>query len=83
MKFPKVLNLNAFNSAEGACLFDKDKEEESEGFPEEIPIKCDDSSTTDSGSALDDESCQDQDQVDKNESFSALVQITLVAYEFN
>ncbi|KAI5729491.1 hypothetical protein M8J76_003096 [Diaphorina citri] len=62
VKFPKVLNLNAFNAAEGACLFDKDKEEESEGFPEEIPIKCDDSSTTDSGSALDDESCQDQDQ---------------------
>lgn len=36
------------------------KEEGSEGFPEEIAgssSKCDDSSTTDSGSAIDDESC--------------------------
>lgn len=36
------------------------KEEGSEGFPEEIAgssSKCDDSSTTDSGSAIDDEAC--------------------------
>uniref|UniRef100_A0A8D8T3H7 Ubiquitin carboxyl-terminal hydrolase 47 n=1 Tax=Cacopsylla melanoneura TaxID=428564 RepID=A0A8D8T3H7_9HEMI len=59
VKFPRVLNLNSFYAAEP--VFEKEKEEESEGFPEEIPIKCDDSSTTDSGSALDDESCQDQD----------------------
>lgn len=49
--FPEILDLNSF--------IPQEKEEGSEGFPEELTTgKCDDSSTTDSGSALDDESCQ-------------------------
>lgn len=62
--FPRTLNLNSFNASEGSLVFEKEKEEESEGFPEEIPAKCDDSSTTDSGSALEDESCHDHEQDD-------------------
>ena len=49
--FPEILNLNSFIASEG-------NKEESECVPEESVVKCDDSSTTDSGSALDDESCQ-------------------------
>ncbi|PSN42002.1 Ubiquitin carboxyl-terminal hydrolase 47 [Blattella germanica] len=49
--FPQILNLNSFIVSVG-------NKEESEGVPEESVVKCDDSSTTDSGSALDDESCQ-------------------------
>uniref|UniRef100_A0A1B6DYN4 Ubiquitin carboxyl-terminal hydrolase 47 n=1 Tax=Clastoptera arizonana TaxID=38151 RepID=A0A1B6DYN4_9HEMI len=49
--FPEILDLNSFIIHE--------KDDENESFPEELTIgKCDDSSTTDSGSALDDESCQ-------------------------
>ncbi|XP_046669066.1 ubiquitin carboxyl-terminal hydrolase 47-like isoform X1 [Homalodisca vitripennis] len=53
--FPKLLDLNSFvevpENRQG-------QEEGSEGLPDELTVsKCDDSSTTDSGSALDDESC--------------------------
>lgn len=37
--------------------------EDSDGIQEESVVKCDDSSTTDSGSALDDESCQGTETV--------------------
>lgn len=60
--FPETLNLNCFvpsiNLPTSSSIY---KEDGSEGFPEEITggssSKCDDSSTTDSGSAIDDESC--------------------------
>lgn len=57
--FPETLNLNGFIS-ETSLSSTMYKEEGSEGFPEEIAgssSKCDDSSTTDSGSAIDDEGC--------------------------
>jgi ubiquitin carboxyl-terminal hydrolase 47 len=49
--FPEILNLNSVIVSAG-------NKEDSDGIPEESIVKCDDSSTTDSGSALDDESCQ-------------------------
>ncbi|KAK4877199.1 hypothetical protein RN001_009705 [Aquatica leii] len=50
--FPEILNLNSFIPAPNCVL-------ESETIEErETVVKCDDCSTTDSGSALDDESCQ-------------------------
>ncbi|XP_049864801.1 ubiquitin carboxyl-terminal hydrolase 47 isoform X4 [Schistocerca gregaria] len=49
--FPEVLNLNSF-------IISDEIKEENEGITEDLVVKCDDSSTTDSGSALDDESCQ-------------------------
>lgn len=49
--FLETLNLNSFIECAG-------NKEDSEGIAEESVVKCDDSSTTDSGSALDDESCQ-------------------------
>lgn len=55
------MNLNSFISTNNTGLTSNYyKEEGSEGFPEEITgpsSKCDDGSTTDSGSAIDDESC--------------------------
>ncbi|XP_069705284.1 ubiquitin carboxyl-terminal hydrolase 47 isoform X2 [Periplaneta americana] len=48
--FPEILNLNSVIAYSG--------NKEDDGAPEESIVKCDDSSTTDSGSALDDESCQ-------------------------
>ncbi|XP_021936857.1 ubiquitin carboxyl-terminal hydrolase 47-like isoform X2 [Zootermopsis nevadensis] len=54
--FPEILNLNSVV----ACAGNRD---ESDGVPEESVVKCDDSSTTDSGSALDDESCQGTETV--------------------
>lgn len=59
VEFPKTLNLNGY-VAETNITSNMYKEEGSEGFPEEIAgssSKCDDSSTTDSGSAIDDENC--------------------------
>ena len=58
--FPETLNLNSFVPLVNLTTSNVFKEEGSEGFPEEITgssSKCDDSSTTDSGSAIDDESC--------------------------
>lgn len=49
--FPEILNLNSF--------IPKTNQEADTG--EENNVKCDDSSTTDSGSALDDESCHAAD----------------------
>jgi hypothetical protein len=49
--FLETLNLNSVIACTGI-------KEDSDGIPEESVVKCDDSSTTDSGSALDDESCQ-------------------------
>lgn len=55
MAFPEILDLNELIEQELVA----EKEEGSEGLPEELTVsKCDDSSTTDSGSALDDEGCQ-------------------------
>ncbi|GLH00204.1 Ubiquitin carboxyl-terminal hydrolase 47 [Gryllus bimaculatus] len=48
--FPEILNLNSFVVQPGS-------KDENEPVQEETVMKCDDSSTTDSGSALDDESC--------------------------
>lgn len=53
--FPKILDLNSFipnvnSAAENYSVEDR-----------EAIVKCDDCSTTDSGSALDDESCQGTD----------------------
>ncbi|XP_017780460.1 PREDICTED: ubiquitin carboxyl-terminal hydrolase 47 isoform X2 [Nicrophorus vespilloides] len=50
--FPEVLNLNSFITGANAM---------SDENAEEVVVKCDDCSTTDSGSALDDESCQGTD----------------------
>lgn len=52
--FPENLDLNGFVEQH------KEKEEGSDGIPDSelTAIKYDDSSTTDSGSALDDEGCQ-------------------------
>ncbi|XP_067012676.1 ubiquitin carboxyl-terminal hydrolase 47 isoform X2 [Anabrus simplex] len=50
--FPEILNLNSF-----VQVGNRD-ESAGDGLAEESAMKCDDSSTTDSGSALDDESCQ-------------------------
>ncbi|KAF5276470.1 hypothetical protein FQA39_LY06539 [Lamprigera yunnana] len=50
--FPEILNLNSFVPTSNYVL-------ENEGIEErDTAVKCDDCSTTDSGSALDDESCQ-------------------------
>lgn len=54
--FPEILNLNSVIACAGS-------KEDSENVPEESVVKCDDSSTTDSGSALDDESCQGAETV--------------------
>ncbi|KAJ9585896.1 hypothetical protein L9F63_020459 [Diploptera punctata] len=54
--FPEILNLNSFIANVG-------NKEENDCVPEESIVKCDDSSTTDSGSALDDESCQGTETV--------------------
>jgi hypothetical protein len=54
--FPEILNLNSVIVCAG-------NKEDSDGVPEESIVKCDDSSTTDSGSALDDESCQGTETV--------------------
>lgn len=51
--FPQILNLNSFITQAGPV-----NKEEIEPPIDDIAVKCDDSSTTDSGSALDDESCQ-------------------------
>ncbi|XP_054273738.1 ubiquitin carboxyl-terminal hydrolase 47 isoform X2 [Macrosteles quadrilineatus] len=52
--FPELLDLNSFIEQGGG-----EEVSNSEGLPEELTVsRCDDSSTTDSGSALDDESCQ-------------------------
>lgn len=54
--FPDTLDLNSFITSLAS-------EETSETTTEEITgVKCDDSSTTDSGSALDDEGCQSTDR---------------------
>lgn len=50
--FPETLDLNSFITSTTT--------EDPESC-EEMAVKCDDSSTTDSGSALDDESCQGTD----------------------
>lgn len=52
MVFPEILNLNSF-------IPEVDNAAENETEDRELIVKCDDCSTTDSGSALDDESCQD------------------------
>lgn len=52
--FPEILNLNSFISSSASSP----GEDGSEGFPEEVANslgKCDDGSTTDSNSAIDDE----------------------------
>jgi hypothetical protein len=54
--FLETLNLNSVIACSGS-------REDSDGIPEECVMKCDDSSTTDSGSALDDESCQGTETV--------------------
>jgi hypothetical protein len=54
--FPEILNLNSVIACAG-------HKEDGDGVPEESIVKCDDSSTTDSGSALDDESCQGTETV--------------------
>lgn len=46
VSFPEILNLNAF-------VTNQNEEDDRDAI-----VKCDDCSTTDSGSALDDESCQ-------------------------
>lgn len=51
--FPEILNLNAFISNQN--------QENDSPDDRDIIVKCDDCSTTDSGSALDDESCQGVD----------------------
>jgi len=57
--FPERLDLNSFVEQEGMSV----GEEGSEGIPDELTVsKCDDSSTTDSGSALDDETTTDLPQ---------------------
>nr|CAD7439732.1 unnamed protein product [Timema bartmani] len=53
--FPDLLNLNSF------ILTAASSKEDSEPVTEDMTVKNDDSSTTDSGSALDDESCQGTD----------------------
>nr|CAD7395807.1 unnamed protein product [Timema cristinae] len=53
--FPDLLNLNSF------ILTAASSKEDSEPVTEDMIVKNDDSSTTDSGSALDDESCQGTD----------------------
>lgn len=53
--FPEVLNLNSFIPT-ATCLLENETIED-----RETNVKCDDCSTTDSGSALDDESCQCND----------------------
>lgn len=53
--FPEILNLNSFIPNTNH-LNDNETIEERETI-----VKCDDCSTTDSGSALDDESCQGTD----------------------
>ncbi|XP_075229694.1 ubiquitin carboxyl-terminal hydrolase 47-like [Lycorma delicatula] len=59
--FPEILDLNSF--------IQQEKDEGSEGFPEELAAgKCDDSSTTDSGSALDDESCQGANELSQTDN---------------
>lgn len=64
--FPEILDLNSF--------IPQEKEEGSEGFPEELTTgKCDDSSTTDSGSALDDESCQGATELPQSSTDNAQV----------
>ncbi|XP_065220993.1 ubiquitin carboxyl-terminal hydrolase 47-like isoform X2 [Planococcus citri] len=62
VSFPQTLNLNSLIPYSNVVSSTSPlyKEEGSEGFPEEITgssSKCDDSSTTDSGSAIDDEGC--------------------------
>lgn len=55
MVFPEILNLNSF-------IPNVDQVNDNENVEErETIVKCDDCSTTDSGSALDDESCQGTD----------------------
>lgn len=54
MVFPEILNLNSF-------ILESNKPPETEIEDRELMVKCDDCSTTDSGSALDDESCQGTD----------------------
>lgn len=49
--FPENLNLNAFIS-------NQNQDGDSPADDRDITVKCDDCSTTDSGSALDDENCQ-------------------------
>lgn len=58
--FPEVLNLNAFIPSG----------EKTEEKLEETIIRCDDSSTTDSGSALDDDSCQIADATATSSSYN-------------
>ncbi|KAK6626939.1 hypothetical protein RUM44_009416 [Polyplax serrata] len=62
VSFPEKLNLNSFIAQEKGC------EMGSEASPEDNTIKCDDSCTTDSGSALDDEVCQGIDTVNVTNS---------------
>lgn len=52
--FPEQLDLNSFVEQGGG-----EEASTSEGQPDELTVsRCDDSSTTDSGSALEDEGCQ-------------------------
>jgi len=71
--FPEILNLNSVIVSAG-------NKEDSDGIPEESVVKCDDSSTTDSGSALDDESCQGTETVLSTQD--ADYQVNLLCYMF-
>lgn len=77
VSFPEKLNLNSF------VAHTKGEEANNESTPEEVIVKCDDSSTTDSGSALDDEGCQGIDTVsvpNSNENHNTDYQVCLMIF---
>ncbi len=81
MEFPETLNLNSFISETSVSSSSMYKEEGSEGIPEEIAgssSKCDDSSTTDSGSAIDDENCLTSSNDLSNVDYEQVSVITLL-----